>query len=102
MHTPLTNADKRQLKRLTKLRNDANRLNPKRKSTTQTPHKQHPETCPKADITHAPAQVSSILQLTEPPNIEDIPSLCHKAISIIINKANQKLMDKLRKKEDIL
>jgi hypothetical protein len=34
--------------------------------------------------------------------MEDIPSLCHKAISSIINKANRKLMDKLKKKEDTL
>ncbi len=34
--------------------------------------------------------------------MEDIPSLCHKAISSLINKANRKFMDKLRKKEDAL
>ena len=100
MHTPLTNSDNRQLKRLTKLRNDANRLDTKSGPTTQPSHKQPSDPGPKKEATHTPTQASNILQLTEPPNIEDIPSLCHNAISTIINKANQKLMDKLRKKED--
>ncbi len=98
MHTPLTNSDNKQVKRLTKLRNDANRLNTKSGTTTQQSHKQHPEPGPKKELTHTPTQVSTILQFTDPPNTKDIPSLCHKAISIIINKANRKLMDKIRKK----
>ena len=47
-------------------------------------------------------QASEVLQLPDPPNLEDIPALCNKAIAIIINKANRKLADSLRKKEDLL
>ena len=47
-------------------------------------------------------QASDVLQLLDPPNLEDIPALCHKAIAVIINKANRKLADSLRKKEDQL
>ena len=43
-----------------------------------------------------------MLQLPDPPNLEDIPALCNKAIATIINKANRKLVDALRKKEDQL
>ncbi len=68
-HTPLTNSDSRQLKRLTKLRNDANRLNTKSEPTTQPPHKQPPDPDLKRETTHTPTQVSTILQLTEPPKI---------------------------------
>jgi hypothetical protein len=41
-----------------------------------------------------------MLQLTGPPNIEDTPSLCNKAIATIISKANKKLTKTLRRKED--
>ncbi len=54
------------------------------------------------DAPPTPTQATKILQLNNPPNIEDIPTLCHKAISSIINKANRKLMNKLRQKEDAL
>ena len=45
---------------------------------------------------------NEVLQLTETPKLEDIPALCHKAIASIINKANRKLTNSLRKKEDKL
>jgi hypothetical protein len=48
--------------------------------------------------THA----TEVLQLSDPIYLEDIPSLCHRAIAVIINKANRKLADSLRKKEDQL
>jgi hypothetical protein len=48
--------------------------------------------------THA----TEVLQLADPPTLEDIPALCHRAISTIINKANRKLTNSLRKKEDQL
>ncbi len=102
LHTPLTHSDNRQLKRLTKLRNDANRRITKSEPTTQPVHTQPTDPDLKKEKSHTPTQVSTILQLPEPPNIADIPSLCHKAISTIINKANRKLIDKLRKKEDAL
>jgi hypothetical protein len=48
-------------------------------------------------------QASEVLQLLDPPNLEDIPALlCNKAIATIMNKANRKLVDSLRKKEDHL
>ena len=53
-------------------------------------------------IIHTQTTANEILQLTETPNLEDIPSLCHKAIASIITKANRKLTDSLRKKEDNL
>ena len=47
-------------------------------------------------------QASDVLQLPNPPNLENIPALGNKAITTIINKANHKLVDSLRKKEDQL
>ena len=46
------------------------------------------------------SQARELLQLSDPSKLEDIPALCHKAIATIINKANCKLIDSLRKKED--
>jgi len=44
-----------------------------------------------------------VLQLPDPPNnLEDIPALCSKDIATIINKANRKLGDSLRNKEEQL
>jgi hypothetical protein len=47
-------------------------------------------------------QASEVLQLPDPPELEDIPALCHKGMPAIVNKANRKLADTLRKKEDKL
>ncbi len=47
-------------------------------------------------------QASEVLELPDPPSLEDIPALCNKAIATIINKVNRKLVDSLRKKEDQL
>jgi hypothetical protein len=47
----------------------------------------------------APALATKVLYLPETPKLEDIPSLCHKAIASIISKANHTLMDTIRKKE---
>ena len=47
-------------------------------------------------------QISEVLKLSDPSKLEDIPALCNKAIATIINKANCKLVDSLRKKEDQL
>jgi hypothetical protein len=35
----------------------------------------------------------------EPPKIEDIPTLCYKAIATIMSKANRKIAEIFRKKE---
>ncbi len=61
------------------------------------------DTLATTDSTHTTqtrTQASEVLQLPDPPKIEDISALCHKAIAVIINKANRKLADSLRKKED--
>ena len=50
----------------------------------------------------AQTQASEVLQLQDPPNLEGIMALCNRAITTIINKANRKLVDSLRKKEDQL
>jgi hypothetical protein len=58
-----------------------------------------------ADSTHTMQthpQANEVLQLPDPPNLENIPALCHKAIAVIINKVNRKLADSIRKKEDQL
>ena len=47
-------------------------------------------------------QATEVLQLPDPPKLEDIPALCNKDMATIINKANHKLVDSLRKKEDQL
>jgi hypothetical protein len=54
------------------------------------------------DTKQTQTQASEVLQHSDPPNLEDIPALCNKAIATIINKANHKLVDSLRKKEDQL
>jgi len=50
----------------------------------------------------AQTQASEVLQLPGPPKLDDIPALCNKVIATILNKANRKLVDSLRKKEDQL
>ncbi len=65
------------------------------KPTTATPITTNPNS-----TTQTRTQASEILQLPDPPELEDIPALCHKAIAVSINKANRKLADYLRKKED--
>ena len=52
--------------------------------------------------TQTRTQASEVLQLPDPPELEDILALCHKAIATIVNKANRKLADTLRKKEEKL
>jgi hypothetical protein len=52
--------------------------------------------------TQTRTQATEVLQLTDPPQLEDIPALCHRAITTIINKASRKLANSLRKKEDQL
>jgi hypothetical protein len=102
MQTPLSNADNRQLKRLTKLRNSANRKlhnTPQRKRpTSPTP----PDPSLHPDNNPTPSLATKVLNLTDTPKLEDIPAVCHKAIATIIIKSNRKLMDTIRKKEDAL
>ena len=52
MHTPLSNSDNRQLKRLTKLRNDAKRHTTKSDPASKPPHKQTPEPVHNQELTH--------------------------------------------------
>ena len=47
-------------------------------------------------------QATEVLQLSDPPELEATPALCHKSIAVIINKSNRKLAESLRKKEDQL
>jgi hypothetical protein len=95
LHPPITKSDTRQLKRITRLRNTAKGILPKPKTntpiTTDSPHTIQTRT-----------QASEVLQLPVPPNLENIMALCHKAIAVITNKADRKLADSLRKKEDQL
>jgi len=95
LHPPITKSDTRQLKRITRLRNTAKNLIPKPKTnaTTATEPQQTKQT---------QTQASEVLQLPDPPNLEDILALRSKSIATIINKANRKLVDSLRKKEDQL
>jgi hypothetical protein len=92
LHPPITKSDTRQLKRITRLRNTAKNLLPKpnTNSTTAT-DPQH--------TNQTQTQASKVLQLPDPPNLEDIPALCNKAIATIINKANRELVAALRKRE---
>jgi len=95
LHPPITKSDTRQLKRITRLRNTAKSMLPKQ--TTDQPTKNN-----SAHTIQIRTQASEVLKLPDPPKLEDIPVLCHKAIPIIINKAIHKLADSLRKKEDQL
>jgi hypothetical protein len=45
---------------------------------------------------------SKVLNLDKPPPIQDIPALCNRAMTTILSKANKKLIDSIRKKEDAL
>jgi hypothetical protein len=92
---PITKSDARQLKRITRLRNTAKSMLPKPKTDT-------PTTINSAHTIQTRTQASEVLKLPDPPKLEDIPALCHKAIAVIINKANHKLADPLRRKEDQL
>jgi len=85
-YTPINTSDNRQIKCITRLRNSANSHN----KPTATPKKPH--TSPSTDTKTLMAIASEVLRLDKPPHLEDdIPSLCHKAISSIIIKANHKL-----------
>jgi hypothetical protein len=96
LHSPIAKSYTRQLKRITRLRNAANNMLSKSKTNTHTT----PD--PKRITAQTRTQASEILQLPDPPELEDIPALCHKAIAAIVNKANNKLVDSFRKKEDKL
>jgi len=50
--------------------------------------------------TKTQTQATEVLKLIDPPKLEDIPALCNKDIATIVNKANRKLVESLRKKED--
>jgi len=93
LHTPLTNSDDKHVKRPTRLRNTTNQQ-------LRTPQQDKPSPPQQPSATN-PTQVlaTTVLQLTNTPNLEDIPSLCHKAIASIISKANRKLMESIRKNE---
>jgi hypothetical protein len=67
------------------------------KPNTDTPNATNPKS-----TTQTRTQASEVLQLPNPPELEDIQAFCHKAIAAIVNKANRKLADSLRKKEDQL
>jgi hypothetical protein len=95
LHPPITKSDTKQLKLITRLRNTAKSMLPK-------PNTDIPITTDTKSITQTHTQASEVLQLPDSPELEDIPALCHKAIAIIINKANRKLADTLPKKEDQL
>jgi hypothetical protein len=47
------------------------------------------------------AKAAEVLQLSDPSKVDDIPTLCHKAIATIISKATKKLADSIWKKESI-
>jgi hypothetical protein len=95
-YTPINTFDIRQIRRISRLRNSANNYI----KSTLTPNKPH--TSPSTDTKTLPAVASEINQLDKTPQLEDIPSLCHKAISPIIIKANHKLADYIRKKGNAL
>ena len=95
LHPPITKSDTRQLRRITRLRNTAKNMLPK-------PDTEAPPTTDPARNTKTRTQATKILQLSDPPELQDIPTLCHNAIAAIINKANRKLTNSLQKKEDQL
>jgi len=92
---PITKSDTRQLRRITRLRNTAKNMLPKQNTEA-------PTTIDTTPTTQTRTHATKILQLSDPPELQDIPTLCHNAIAVIINKANRKLTDSLRKKEDQL
>jgi len=63
---------------------------------------QTPPTPPPTDTKTIPTIASEILRLDKAPQLEDLPSLRHKAILSIITKANHKLAESIRKREDAL
>jgi hypothetical protein len=95
LHPLITKADTRQLNRITRLRNTAKRMLPNPKTNT-------PSTTDPQHTKQTQTQDSEVLQLPGPPSLEDIPTLCNKAIATIIIKVNRKLVDSHRKKEDRL
>ncbi len=89
LHPLITKLDTRQLKRITKLRNKAKRMLPNPKTTKSfISDPQH--------TTQTQTHASEVLRLTDPPNLDDIPALCNKAIATIINKANHKVIEVIK------
>ena len=68
LHPPNTKSDTRHLKRITRLGNTAKSMLPKPKTDT------HITTDPKR-TTQTRTQASEVLQLPDPPELEDIPAL---------------------------
>jgi hypothetical protein len=95
LHTPINNSDKRQIKRITRQKKLTNNHLRTDKSQTTTPNIPTEETT-------LPTMAIEVLKLYKPPSIPDIPALCNKAITTILSKANKKLMDSIKKKEDAL
>ena len=95
LHPPIPKSDTRQLKRITRLRNTAKRILPNLKTAKQSTYEPR-------HTTQSRIKATEVLQLKDSTKLEDIPALCHKAITTIINKANRKLADSLRKKEELL
>ena len=102
MQTPLTNSNNRQLKRIKKLRNSANRKLHTMPQHIRPSFPTPPDPGPHPDNTPTLPLATKVLHHTDPPKLDDIPSLCHKAIASIISKANRKPMDTIQNKEDEL
>jgi hypothetical protein len=82
LRPPIAKSDTRQINRLVKLRNSAHRQQQaKLQQQTEDPS-------PLPDTTPIPL-ATKILQLADPPNIEDTLSVCNKAITTIIRKAKK-------------
>ncbi len=67
-----------------------------------TPKTNTPSTTDPQYTKQIQTQAIEVLQLSDPPKLKGIPVLFNKAIATIIHKANRKLVDSLRKKEDQL
>ena len=72
------------------------------KNILANPKTNTPSTTDPQHTKQTQAQASEVLPLPDPPKLDDIPALSSKATATIINKANRKLVDSLRKKEDQL
>ena len=83
LRPPITKSETRQIHRLTKLRNSTHRQQ-------QAKPQQHTKRLPSTPDTTPIPQATNFYQLTDPPNIEDIPSLCNKAIATITSKIDKK------------
>ena len=100
---PMTKFALRNIRRLSRLRNESAAAVRTQRETPSTPHT-NPEEHPTQQQIPQPASTSQraqeLLETEAPPTLTDTPGLCRKAIASIVRRAHRKLDARLQEKEN--